>query len=279
MSFKKSLAGALIVSGLALSSFASLAQAATQQVNVAMDSNNYPFSYVDENGAISGYDGDLLKIIEKKLPEYKFTYSTVSQDAILTGLKTGAYDLSSNHFYLNKDRAKSFDYSHEPTGISDLRLIVRKDDNSINSLDDIATKHKKLNPINVNDARYTVIEQYNQTHPKTPITLTPSGEESALDMFRSVDSGEYDAAIYPIGGYLSLIKKVPLNIKASASVGLFPTIVLYKKGEDPVLISKIDDILKSLKQDGTLAKLSEKWYQENVYSLPGADKVVVKNDL
>ncbi|ARU95383.1 transporter substrate-binding domain-containing protein [Tatumella citrea] len=279
MSFKKSLAGALIVSGLALSSFASLAQAATQQVNVAMDSNNYPFSYVDENGAISGYDGDLLKIIQKKLPEYKFTYSTVSQDAILTGLKTGAYDLSSNHFYLNKDRAKSFDYSHEPTGISDLRLIVRKDDNSINSLDDIATKHKKLNPINVNDARYTVIEQYNQTHPKTPITLTPSGEESALDMFRSVDSGEYDAAIYPIGGYLSLIKKVPLNIKASASVGLFPTIVLYKKGEDPVLISKIDNILKTLKQDGTLAKLSEKWYQENVYTLPGADKVVVKNDL
>lgn len=279
MSFKKSLASALIVSGLALSSFYSFAQAATQQINVAMDSNNYPFSYVDENGVISGYDGDLLKIIQKKLPEYKFTYSTVSQDAILTGLKTGAYDLSSNHFYLNKDRAKSFDYSHQPTGISDLRLIVRKDDNSINSLDDIAKKHKKLNPINVNDARYTVIEQYNRAHPTTPITLTPSGEESALDMFRSVDSGEYDAAVYPIGGYLSLIRKVPLNIKASASVGLFPTIVLYKKGEDPVLISKIDNILQSLKQDGTLAKLSEKWYQENVYSLPGADKVVVKNDL
>ena len=212
MSFKKSLAGALIVSGLALSSFVSLAQAATQQVNVALDSNNYPFSYVDENGNISGYDGELLKIIQKKLPEYKFTYSTVSQDAILTGLKTGAYDLSANHFYLNKDRAKSFDYSHQPTGISYLRLIVRKDDNSINSLDDIATKHKKLNPINVNDARYTVIEQYNKSHAATPITLTPSGEESALDMFRSVDSGEYDAAIYPIGGYLSLIKKVPLNI-------------------------------------------------------------------
>ncbi|GAA0481380.1 transporter substrate-binding domain-containing protein [Tatumella punctata] len=279
MSFKKSLASALIVSGLALSSFYSFAQAATQQINVAMDSNNYPFSYVDENGVISGYDGDLLKIIQKKLPEYKFTYSTVSQDAILTGLKTGAYDLSSNHFYLNKDRAKSFDYSHQPTGISDLRLIVRKDDNSINSLDDIAKKHKKLNPINVNDARYTVIEQYNRAHPASPITLTPSGEESALDMFRSVDSGEYDAAVYPIGGYLSLIRKVPLNIKASASVGLFPTIVLYKKGEDPVLISKIDNILRSLKQDGTLAKLSEKWYQENVYSLPGADKVVVKNDL
>ncbi len=279
MTFKKSLAGVAMVSGLVLSSLGSFAQAATEQINVAMDSNNYPFSYVDENGAISGYDGDLLKIIQKKLPEYKFVYSTVSQDAILTGLKTGAYDLSSNHFYLNKDRAKSFDYSHQPTGISDLRLIVRKDDNSINSLDDIAKLHKKLNPINVNDARYTVIEQYNHAHPSTPITLTPSGEESALDMFRSVDSGEYDAVIYPIGGYLSLIKKVPLNIKASASVGLFPTIVLYKKGENPVLINKIDNILTSLKQDGTLAKLSVKWYQENVYTLPGADKVVVNNNL
>lgn len=278
MSFKKSLAGVVVLAGLTLSAYT---QAATtvEKVNVALDNNNYPFSYVDENGNISGYDGDLLKIIQQKLPQYKFTYSTVSQDAILTGLKTGAYDLSSNHFYLNKDRAKSFDYSHQPTGISDLRLIVRKDDNSINSLDDIAKKHKKLNPINVNDARYTVIEQYNHTHPSTPITLTPSGEETALDMFRSVDSGEYDAAIYPIGGYLSLIKKVPLNIKASASVGLFPTVVLYKKGADPQLIHKIDDILLGLKNDGTLAKLSEKWYQENVYTLPGADKVKVTNDL
>ncbi|MFC6378934.1 transporter substrate-binding domain-containing protein [Tatumella terrea] len=278
MSFKKSLAGVVVLAGLTLSAYT---QAATtvEKVNVALDNNNYPFSYVDENGNISGYDGDLLKIIQQKLPQYKFTYSTVSQDAILTGLKTGAYDLSSNHFYLNKDRAKSFDYSHQPTGISDLRLIVRKDDNSINSLDDIAKKHKKLNPINVNDARYTVIEQYNHTHPSTPITLTPSGEETALDMFRSVDSGEYDAAIYPIGGYLSLIKKVPLNIKASASVGLFPTVVLYKKGEDPQLIHKIDDVLSGLKNDGTLAKLSEKWYQENVYTLPGADKVKVTNDL
>ena len=278
MSFKKSLAGVVVLAGLTLSAYT---QAATtvEKVNVALDNNNYPFSYVDENGNISGYDGDLLKIIQQKLPQYKFTYSTVSQDAILTGLKTGAYDLSSNHFYLNKDRAKSFDYSHQPTGISDLRLIVRKDDNSINSLDDIAKKHKKLNPINVNDARYTVIEQYNHTHPSTPITLTPSGEETALDMFRSVESGEYDAAIYPIGGYLSLIKKVPLNIKASASVGLFPTVVLYKKGEDPQLIHKIDDVLSGLKNDGTLAKLSEKWYQENVYTLPGADKVKVTNDL
>ena len=248
-------------------------------MNVALDNNNYPFSYTDENGNISGYDGELLRIIQKKLPEYKFTFSSVSQDAILTGLKTGAYDLSANHFYLNKDRAKSFDYSHQPTGISDLRLIVRKDDNSINSLDDIAKKHKKLNPINVNDARYTVIEQYNKTHPSTPITLTPSGEETALDMFRSVESGEYDAAIYPIGGYLSLIKKVPLNIKASATTGLFPTVVLYKKGEDAALISKVDNVLVSLKKDGTLAKLSEKWYQENVYTLPGADKVKVSNDL
>lgn len=278
MSFKKILAGTIILSGLTLSAF-SQASSVPKNVNVALDNNNYPFSFTDENGHISGYDGDLLRIIQKKLPEYKFTFSSVSQDAILTGLKTGAYDLSANHFYLNKDRAKSFDYSHQPTGISDLRLIVRKGDNSINSLDDIAKKHKKLNPINVNDARYTVIEHYNETHPSTPITLTPSGEETALDMFRSVESGEYDAAIYPIGGYLSLIKKVPLNIKASATIGLFPTVVLYKKGEDATLISKVDNILVSLKKDGTLAKLSEKWYQENVYTLPGADKVKVSNDL
>lgn len=244
-------------------------------VEVVVNSNGYPFSFLDDDNKISGYDGELLQIIEKRLPDYKFHYNAVSRDAMVIGLSTGAYTLAANHFYLTKERAEKYNYSKQPTGISDLRLIIRDDDNQTHSLLDLAKNHKKLYPIHTNDARYTVIETYNQKHPDHKIDLQPSGEQTAADMFKSVASGEYDAVIYPIGAYLALKKTLDLNLKVSDSVGLFANVYLYNKATDKKLIQDVDQVLVDLKKDGTLAKLSQKWYSEDVYSLKGAADVKV----
>ncbi|MDH8318808.1 amino acid ABC transporter substrate-binding protein, partial [Klebsiella pneumoniae] len=74
----------------------------------------------------------------------------------------------------------------EPTGISDLRLIVRNDENDIHNLGDLASGKKKLVPIHTSDARYTVIENYNKKHPGQQINLQPNGEQSAADIFKAV---------------------------------------------------------------------------------------------
>ncbi len=165
--------------------------------------------------------------------------------------------------------------SGQPSGISDLRLIVRNNENDIHTLGDLASGKKKLVPIHTSDARYTVIDNYNKKHPGQQINLQPNGE---ADIFKAVASGEYDAAIYPIGALLALNKALNLNLKASESVGLFPNVYLYKKNADPKLIKAIDNELAALKKDGTLAALSRKWYDEDVYGLPGAENVKVNTD-
>ena len=55
-------------------------------------------------------------------------------------------------------------------------------------------------------------------------------------------------------------------------------IYLYKKNADPKLIKAIDNELAALKKDGTLAALSRKWYDEDVYGLPRAENVKVNTD-
>jgi L-cystine transport system substrate-binding protein len=52
--------------------------------------------------------------------------------------------------------------SGQPSGISDLRLIVRNNENDIHTLGDLASGKKKLVPIHTSDARYTVIDNYNK---------------------------------------------------------------------------------------------------------------------
>ncbi len=273
----------LLVSALALAMGMNAAQAVEKSANaktveVVVNANGFPFSFVDDNSNITGYDGDLLKVLDQRLTNYTFHFNAVSRDAMIVGLSTGAYTLAADHFYLTKERAEKYDHSGEPTGISDLRLIVRNDENDIHNLGDLASGKKKLVPIHTSDARYTVIENYNKKHPGQQINLQPNGEQSAADIFKAVASGEYDAAIYPIGALLALNKALNLNLKASDSVGLFPNVYLYKKNTDPQLIKAIDAQLVALKKDGTLAELSRKWYAEDVYALPGASDVKVNTD-
>lgn len=249
-----------------------------ETVEVVVNANGFPFSFVDDNNNITGYDGDLLKVLDARLKDYKFHYNAVSRDAMIVGLSTGAYTLAADHFYLTKERAAKYAWSAEPSGLSDLRLIVRENENDIHNLGDLASGKKKLVPIHTSDARYTVIDNYNQKHPTQQINLQPNGEQSAADIFKAVASGEYDAAIYPIGALLALNKALNLNLKASDSVGLFPNVYLYKKNADPKLIKAVDSELAALKKDGTLAELSRKWYNEDVYALPDANDVKVNTD-
>lgn len=273
----------LLVSSLLLAMNIGSAQAVEKSptaevVEVVVNANGYPFSFVDDNDNITGYDGDLLKILDERLPDYQFHFNAVSRDAMIVGLSTGAYTLAADHFYLTKERAEKYDYSGQPSGISDLRLIVRNNENDIHNLADMAKGNKKLVPIHTTDARYTVIDNYNQKNPTQQITLQPNGEQSAADIFRAVASGEYDAAIYPIGALIALNKALNLNLKASDSVGLFPNVYLYKKGADPKLIKAVDEQLAALKKEGVLAELSRKWYAEDIYNLPGANDVKVNID-
>ena len=72
-------------------------------------------------------------------------------------------------FYGTAERFKTFDYSENLTGLSDARLIIRSDEKNINSLEDLAKSGKKLAPIPTDDARYTLINQYNEKHPNNKI--------------------------------------------------------------------------------------------------------------
>lgn len=247
-----------------------------QTITVAGVTGKKPYTY-QEDGNYTGYDFELLKKIDEKLPKYQFKYTTLQQDALLTGLQSGKYSLASCSFYGTAERFQTFDYSKKPTGLSDARLIIRSDEaGTINSLADLAKSGKKLAPIPTDDARYTLINQYNEENPNNKIEFEGATEKSATvaDVLKSVAAKKYDAAIYPYTSYEAIKDELNLNLKLTDSIGLFPTVFLYHKGDSTSQLRKdVDKVLQEFRDDGTLSKLSEKWYGEDVFKLKGADKV------
>lgn len=231
-------------------------------IKIAGVNDAKPFTYIDENGDLSGYDGEVLKAINKKLPQYKFEYSGMDQGAMLLGVQSGKYDLGTCHLYKNADREQKFLFPAESFGLSDLKLVVKKDRTDINTMEDMAGK--KLVPIPANDARYTIVQDYNKAHPDKQVKLETIDSLNAADTFKMVASGQYDAAIYPAPAYEPVEKELNLDIKLTGTVTKVPTYFVLNK-KDTQLEKDIDKALKELKADGTLSKLSLKWYGEDVY--------------
>ena len=80
------------VTALALGSSALAADVTT--VNIAGVTGKKPYTYVDDEGNFTGYDFEVLKLIDEKLEQYEFNYTALEQDALLVGLQSGKYDLA-----------------------------------------------------------------------------------------------------------------------------------------------------------------------------------------
>lgn len=264
------LAGAALVtamlSGCSVGTKQAAAGTASQVRTVKVAAKNAePYQFMNKDNQFDGYNADVLKAVNEKLKgKYKFEFSTVDANAVFVGLQAGKYDMAVGNYYTSEERNKSYYHSNEMTFISDLRLIVRADDDSIQNLDDIALKHKKLAQINVADPRYNVIQRYNEKHAANPVDLRESGFEATADVLKTVANGQNDAAMFPLDGYDAVEKVSKLPLKTVDTVVLIPVVYFYHMSDqDKELRDDIDTALKELRADGTLSNLSKKWFNGN----------------
>lgn len=105
-----------IVAGM-LSMSCSKKQAKVQNekrtITVAYRQNDIPYSWINEKGETVGYEYDLLREVEKLLPQYKFKYIGTTQEDALIGLDAGRNHIvlsglwnciPSNHYYICRIR-------------------------------------------------------------------------------------------------------------------------------------------------------------------------------
>lgn len=241
-------------------------------INVAGVTANRPYTFAD-HGKIGGYEGELLQKIDKDLPQYKFKYSTVSQNSAFVGLQSGKYDLSASGYWSSKERTKTYLQS-DPDAIADLRLVYRQGEGQIKDFRDLSQKGLKLAPISSDDARYSFVADYNAANPKHKVTLTPIGDITSGDALKQLQEKQFDAVFYPYQAYFGV-----KDAGGAKGLTVSPTIALkndhfflHKSAQNKKLNHAINQELAKLKRNGYLEKLSKKWLGEDVYTLKGADK-------
>jgi L-cystine transport system substrate-binding protein len=242
---------------------ASHAQTA-RTIKIATAAESKPLSWGAIGVEPQGYEPDVLKAINAKLPQYKFEMEGAADIAQETGLVTGKYDMITGGYYQSPARDKQFLIPESPIGASMMKIYSRKDSN-INAMKDLVGK--QIVPVTAGGGVYKFVTQWQQDNPSDTIEIgTSSAGIPYPNRLNEVQVGKYDALILPSNlGEQTVIDNQKLDIKASEPVSINNTYVLiHRSEENQALVSDITKALKELKDDGTLDTLAQKWFGEDV---------------
>lgn len=188
MSTMKSLSrrqfGLAVVGGVAIAlstagaSYGQTSGSSVRTIKIATSAESKPLSWGAIGVEPQGYEPDVLKAINAKLPQYKFEMEGAADIAQETGLVTGKYDISTGGYYKNPARSKQFLIPENPMGASLLKIYSRKDSN-INELKDLVGK--QVVPLTAGggltgsspSGRQTTRATSSTSRHRTPVSPTP----------------------------------------------------------------------------------------------------------
>lgn len=100
-------------------------------VKVAYDQASKPMTYLDENGNATGYDVEVMKLVDEALPEYEFDYVGTTSDDLLIGVEQGKYHAGVKNAFWTEERTQKYIFPQEFLGLSSAGLVLKKKMNTL----------------------------------------------------------------------------------------------------------------------------------------------------
>lgn len=211
-----------------------------------------PYTFHDESGKLVGYDVEVAEAIAAKLG-VKAEFVESNWDSLIAGLDAVRYDVVINQVTITEERLQKYDFS-TPYTISRAALIVGKDNNDIKSFEDL--KGKK--------AAQGLTSNYAQLAESYGAKLV-SADGSFSKAIELVSTKRAVATINDQVSFYDFLKQKP-----DAPVKLVDTLddasknaVLIRKGND-TFVEAVNKALDEITKDGTLAKISDKYFGADV---------------
>lgn len=234
------------------------------EIVVATDGATKPFTYSDNQGNLTGYDIEVARAVFDKLPEYKVTYQAVDFSGIVPGLDSGRYQMGANDFGWSKERAEKYNFS---SPISKSNNAVLTKDGNYKTLEDLAGKSTIGNPA----SNYTkIINDWNNAHPDKKINISYSSDSTSINTrFNQIESGKIDFMLYDKISLQSSIKDQGFDSLKIQDIDTstgdpehdgYEYFLFAKDDAGKELQTKVNKVLSELEKDGTLKKLSEKFF-------------------
>lgn len=212
--------------------------------------NYRPFSYMDSNNELTGYDIEWANIIAEELG-VEAEFITGQFSGLIPGLVANKFDIILSGVNITEERAKSIDFS-EPYAQDGAVAVIKKGSNSVKSINDI---EGKVVGVNAGSAFEEVVKQIGGYK---ELKVYPGAAESFSDLV----SGRVDVVAIGLPAAAEYIQNSPSgkDIEIIGEPFDVKGIGVAIPKEQAELKAEINRIIQAKKEDGTYNELSQKYF-------------------
>ncbi|ASJ55139.1 amino acid ABC transporter substrate-binding protein [Brevibacillus formosus] len=210
-----------------------------------------PFTFHDQSGKLTGYDVEVVTEVAKRIG-VEPVFQETQWDAMFAGLDSKRFDVVANQVGIRPDRQEKYDFSN-PYTVSTAVLVTHKDNTTLKGFEDI----KGLKAAQTLTSNLTDIAKKNGAE-----IVGVEGFNQAIDL---LVSKRVDITINDGISLLDFMKQkpdVPIKIIAK-DPNVAKNGFLFRKGSTE-LVDAFNKALDDMTKDGSLAKISEKWFGADV---------------
>lgn len=233
------------------------AEAAGGTLIVGFDQDFPPMGFVGDNGEYTGFDLDLAKEVASRLGlEYKA--QPIAWDSKDMELESGNIDCIWNGFTIT---GREDDYTWTTPYMANKQVFVVANDSDIKSQADLAGKVVEVQADS--SAEAALKENQDLANTFGQLLTTPDYNTAFMDL----EQGAVDAVAMDVivAGYQIKQRNADFKI-LDDSLSEEEYGVGFKKGNTE-LRDKVQGALEEMAADGTLAKISDEWFGEDVTTI------------
>ena len=241
-------------------------EAGVQKLLVATGASPRPFTFLDEDDELTGYDIELLRLIDERVPDLEFEYQVAEFPALFAGLDSGRFNIVANNLSATEERREKYDFS-DPYIEAQFGVAVAAGSPlaGATTLDELAGKRTFGEP-GLNFTK--ILEAYNEAHPDRPIEI----EYTELDLqsqYKKVATGGADFVFsdkvvydgYAAGVDVAFSQLDGAKLVEEYGTNLFSAYAISKQTPNvDHVVEELNRALRELADEGELTKLSEEFF-------------------
>lgn len=219
-------------------------------LKVGTEGTYSPFSY-KENGELTGYDIEVIKAVGDKIGR-KVEFVTTTWDSIFAGLEAKRFDLVANQVTVNPERTQKYSLS-DPYTTSEGVIVTKTGDSSIHALADLNGKNCAQSSTS------------NWSKVASGAGCKVDSVEGFVQAVQLLKTGRVNATVNDTLAVNEYIKKNGTgDVQVGGKTGEISKMAFAARKDSQDLTDKINKALGELRADGTLAKISEKYFGTDV---------------
>ncbi|MGK7753623.1 MULTISPECIES: amino acid ABC transporter substrate-binding protein [unclassified Roseovarius] len=235
------------------------AQAEDAALTVGMSGGYFPFTFVRQD-VLQGFEVDVMNAVGEKAG-LDIQFETMSFSGLIGALDAGRIDTIANQITITPEREAKFAFT-EPYVIDGAQVVTRKGNDAIAGVEDLRGKIVAVN----------LGSNFEQLLRDLPFADEVEIRTYESNIEQDTALGRVDAFVMDRVSSAQVIKESPLPLQlAGEPFSEIRNALPFRDDEEGrVLRDKVDAALATLREDGTLSEISEKWFGSDITS-PAAE--------